>query len=409
LGGRVIDPQSGVVPKAEVVVKADATGVQQKTAANEQGNWIVQFLIPGTYNVSVTAPGFKTAERRGIELQTADNKQIDIQLEVGTTNTQVEVTAETPLIDTTAATNGTVITRAEIAEMPSMSRVATILAILSPGVFQQDQNQNVAHLWSHDAASQIGMDGGNTSAAGGTTNATLTTVYRSNDYQIDGMSNIKTGGQVAFLPAPDAIAEFRVVMNAYDAAIGRQTGGTVQMTTKSGTAHYHGSLYEYNQNNILNANLFQTNLTGGDKPPVHYNEYGGTFGGPVWLPKIYNGREKTFFFVNYNGIRNQDPRFNIMSLPTDLERKGDFSQTFTTNVVGGQRITYPVQVYDPLSVDSRGYRTLFPNMQIPATRLSKVATNILKYIPCPIRPATEPAPTPTISCRTPRGRIRWRI
>src|SRR6185369_3615919 len=115
-------------------------------------------------------------------------------------------------------------------------------------------------------------------------------------------------------------------MNAYDAGIGRQAGSTIQMTTKSGTANLHGSLYEFNQNNILNANLFQTNLAGDAKPAVHYNEYGGTVGGPVWLPKVYNGRQKTFFFFNYNGIRNQDPRFNIMSLPTPLERKGDFSQ-----------------------------------------------------------------------------------
>jgi hypothetical protein len=127
-------------------------------------------------------------------------------------------------------------------------------------------------------------------------------------------------------------------------------------------------------------------LAGGEKPAVHYNEYGGTIGGPVWIPKVYNAKEKTFFFMNYNGIRNQDPRFNIMSLPTDLERKGDFSQSYTTNVVGGQRIKYPYQVFDPLTVDAKGYRTLFPGMVIPASRLSKVAQNIVKYIPMPKTP-----------------------
>ena len=380
MSGRVVDAQSAVVPSALVAIRSEDTGVEQTTRTNEQGNWIVRFLIPGNYSLRVTAPGFKQVEHHGIALQTADQKQFDTQLEVGSTSTQIEVKAETPLIDTTAATSGTVITREEIAEMPSMSRIATILATLSPGVIQQDQNQNVAHLWSHDAASQISVNGGETRAAG-------STVYRSNDYQLDGMPNIKTGGQVAFLPAPDAIQEFRVVMNAYDASIGRQAGGTIQMTTKSGTSKLHGSLYEYNQNNILNANLFQTNLVGGDKPPVHYNEYGGTIGGPVWIPKIYNGRQKTFFFFNFNGIRNQDPRFQILSLPTELERKGDFSQTFTTQVVGGQRITFPVQVYDPLSVDSKGSRSLFPVMAIPGNRLSKVAQNILRYVPLPNTPS----------------------
>src|SRR6266853_1482079 len=358
MSGRVADPQGGVVPNAEVVIRSDDTGVEQTTKTNQQGNWTVRFLIPGNYSFRVTAPGFKQVEHRGIALQTADQKQFDIQLELGSTSTQVEVTAETPLIDTTSATSGTVITRKEIEEMPSMSRIATLLATLSPGVVQQDQNQNVAHLWSHDAASQISANGGETKAATGATSSNGSTVYRSNDYQIDGMPNIKTGGQVAFLPAPDAIQEFRVVMNAYDATIGRQAGSTIQMTTKSGTSQFHGSLYEYNQNNILNANLFQTNLAGGAKPAIHYNEYGGTIGGPVRIPKLYNGREKTFFFFSFDGIRNKDPRFQILSLPTELERKGDFSQSFTTQVVGGQRITFPIQVYNPYSVDSKGNRAL---------------------------------------------------
>ena len=376
MSGRVVDAQNSAVPNAQVVVRSDDTGVSQTTTTNDQGNWIVRFLIPGTYSFSITSSGFKQAERHGIGLQTSDQKQFDVTLEVGQATTQVEVTGDAPLIDTTAATSGTVITKEEIAEMPSMSRVTTILATLSPGVLQQDQNQNVAHLWSHDAASQITVDGGRNNT-------------RSNTFELDGMPNLKTGGQVAFIPAPEAISEFRVVMNAYDAGIGRQAGGTIQMSLKSGSSKLHGSLYEYNQNNILNAKLFQTNLTGGEKPPVHYNEYGGTVGGPVWIPKVYNGKEKTFFFLNYDGTRNADPRFNIRSLPTDLERKGDFTQSYTTQLVNGQRVKYPIQVYDPLTVgtDANGTRTLFPSMVIPANRLSGVAQNILKYVPLPNTPS----------------------
>ena len=376
LGGRVIDAQGAVVPKAEVVVISDSTGVQQQTQTNEQGNWIVRFLIPGSYSFKITASGFKQAETHGILLQTADNKSIDTQLELGATSTQVTVTAETLLVDTTAATSGTVITQEQIAEMPSMSRVTTLLATLSPGVVQQDQNQNIAHLWSHDAATRFTVNGGRNND-------------RSNSFELDGMPNLKTGGQVAFIPAPEAIQEFRVLMNAYDSSLGRQAGGTVQMTLKSGTSRYHGSLYEFNQNNVLNAKLFQTNLTGGENPPVHFNEYGGTFGGPVWIPKVYNGKEKTFFFINYDGTRNADPRFNIRSLPTELERQGDFSQSFTTQLVSGQRVKFPIQVYDPLSVrsDSNGTRTLFAGMVIPASRQSKVAQNILKYVPLPNTPS----------------------
>ncbi len=380
LGGRVTDPDGAVVPAVDVIVISDQTGVKQETKTNSQGNWIVQFLVPGPYSIAVAAPGFRPIERKGITLQTGDNKTVDLQLELGSTTAQITVTSEVPLIDTTAAVSGTVITQEQISEMPNMSRIATTFATLSPGVFQQDQNQNVAHLWSHDAASQIGIDGGNTSANG-------STVYRSNDYQLDGMPNVKTGGQVAFIPAPEAVQEFRVVMNAYDSGIGRQTGGTIQMITKSGSSQFHGSLYEFNQNNLLNANLFQTNLTGGELPAVHYNEYGGTIGGPVWVPKLYNGKEKTFFFFNFDGIRNKDPRFQIMSLPTELERRGNFSQSFTSNVIGGKRIFYPIKIYDPLTVDANGFRMQFPDNVIPAGRLSKVAQNILKYIPLPNTPS----------------------
>ena len=347
LGGRVTDAQGSAVPNAEVSVVSEETDVKQITRTNEQGNWVVQFLIPARYNFTISAAGFKSIEHKGIVLQTSDNKQIDSQLEVGSTTTELTVTAEVPLIDTTAATSGTVISQDQILEMPSSSRVLTILATLSPGVLQQDQNNNTAHLWSHDAASQITVDGGRNNT-------------RSNTFELNGMPNLKTGGQVGFMPAPDAIQEFRVVMNAYDSSIGRQAGGTIQMVTKSGSAKVHGSLYEFNQNNVFNANTFQSNLVGAAKAPIHFNEYGGTIGGPVWIPKVYNGKQKTFFFFAYDGTRNQDPRFGTRSVFTDLERKGDFSQSFTSTVTGGNRTRIPLQIFDPNTVVAGGARRSFP-------------------------------------------------
>ncbi|MEO8372055.1 MAG: carboxypeptidase regulatory-like domain-containing protein, partial [Candidatus Solibacter sp.] len=226
LGGRVTDAQGAVVPNAEISVVSEDTAVKQTTKTNESGNWTVQFLVPARYSFIVSAAGFKTVERKGIVLQTSDNKQIDTQLEVGSTTTDITVSAEVPLIDTTAATSGTVISQDQILEMPSSSRVLTLLATLSPGVMQQDQNNNTAHLWSHDAASQLTIDGGRNNT-------------RSNNFELNGMPNLKTGGQAGFMPAPDAIQEFRVVMNAYDSSIGRQAGGTIQMVTKSGTQKVH--------------------------------------------------------------------------------------------------------------------------------------------------------------------------
>src|SRR5438105_4298271 len=147
LSGRVIDQQNAVIPGVTVVVTSNDTRVRQRTVTNAQGEWRILFLNPGLYAISASAQGFKTSEQKDIELQTADLKQIDIAMELGSSADTVTVTAEAPLIDTSSATSGTVISTEQILEMPSFSRIPTLLATLSPGVMAQDQNQNVAHMW----------------------------------------------------------------------------------------------------------------------------------------------------------------------------------------------------------------------------------------------------------------------
>ena len=375
VGGRVTDPQGGVVPGARITVTSDATNVEQHTTTNESGNWTVQFLLPGPYHFSVAADGFKTTERTGVILQTGDNKTIDVQLEIGATLESVEVRSEVPLIDTTMATSGTVVNEREMTELPSISRVPTLMAVLSPGVVQQDQNNNPIHGWSYNGASQISVNGGRSS------------VIYSNFYMIDGFPNVKSGGNVAFIPSQDLISEFRVQLSAYDASIGRQAGGTFNMTSKNGTKDFHGTLYEFNQNNFMNAKQFQLNLTNAVNPPIHLNQWGFTFGGPVRIPKLYNGSKKTFFFVHYEGLRNINPQGGVLSLPTQDERNGDFSKSYTTQVVAGQRTTIPYTIYDPLTVDAAGNRTPFLNAVVPTSRINPIATNILKYVSLPNQPS----------------------
>jgi len=387
LEGRVTDQQGAIVPGATVAVISEQTGVRQQTTANDQGAWTMRFLNPGAYTISISAPNFKTFERRGVILQVADSKQIDATLELGEVTERVVVTADAPLIDTNSATSGTVIESKTIAELPSQSRIAYLLAALSPGVQALDQNQNVALMWSNNAASDIRVNGGRD--------------RRSNEFLLDGMPN-QTNDRVAYIPPSDAVAEFRVMTNAYDAQYGRQSGGTINVSLKSGTSRYHGNLYEFHQNSSLNANLFQSNRAGRDKPLAHYNLYGGTFGGPVWLPKLYQGKEKTFFFLSWEGIRNKDPRFTTLSVPTELERQGDFSQSFTTQVIGGQSVRIPIKIYDPATVDQRrtiiqggkevpnptfGFRQPFPDNKIPAGRINPIARNILEFIPLPNAPS----------------------
>jgi hypothetical protein len=192
--------------------------------------------------------------------------------------------------------------------------------------------------------------------------------------------------------------------NAYDAQYGRQAGGTINVSLKSGTNNYHGNVYEFHQNSTFNANLFQLNRSGQPKPVAHFNLYGGTFGGPVWLPKLYQGKERTFFFFTYEGIRNADPRFNTLSVPTEVERSGDFNQSFTTQLLGGNRIRVPITIFDPLSVDTRrtitqngrevqnptfGYRQPLPNNMVPRDRMSPIAQKILGYVPLPNAPSLD--------------------
>ncbi|SPE33291.1 TonB-dependent receptor [Candidatus Sulfopaludibacter sp. SbA3] len=375
LGGRVTDPQGAVVPAADVVLISQDTDVKVQTKTNEQGSWTLEFLLPGHYRFLISAPGFKTSERAGIELQTADSKQIDVQLEVGSSSQSVEVNAAAPLIDTTSATSGTVITSDQILEMPSSSHVVSLLALLSPGVVQQDQNNNPVHMWSYIGASSFTANGGRNN-------------IWSNSFQLDGSPNNKSGGYISFIPSQDSVQEFRVQTNAYDAAISRQAGATINMQTRSGSKAYHGTLYEFTQPDQLGANSFQSNLAGSSVAPENIYIFGGTIGGPVRIPKVYDGRQKTFFFTSFEETRQVYPSSSPTSLPTALERNGDFSQSWTTANTGGQLVRYPIQIYDPLTVvASTGNRTPFPGEVIPQNRLSPIALAMLKYLPPPNMPS----------------------
>lgn len=370
IGGRVTDAQAAVIRNAAVTVISNDTNVKRTTSTNDKGLWQIQLLLPGKYHFTIASPGFRTEQRLSVTLQAADVKQLDVQLSVGSEAQTVTVTSETPLIDTTSATSGTVVTRRELDDLPTQSHVPTLFATLAPGVVQREQGSNVVRGWSNDGASQFTANGGRNDTA-------------SNNFQLDGMPNTKTGGDIAFIPPMDSVQEFRVQTNAYDASIGRQAGATINMETRNGGKQYHGVLYEYNQNNFLNANLYQNNLIGLTTPAVHFNQFGGTFGGPVRLPKIYNGTGRTFFFVAYDKTINTNPLPATLSVPTSLERKGDFSQSFTTQLVNGNRVTYPINVYNPLQVDSKGNRTIFAGGVITPALLDPIAQNILTYIPLP--------------------------
>ena len=376
IGGKVTDRDNAIVPGAAVTVTSVETGGIQTTSTNNAGEWRVQSLNPGHYTFEVKAPGFKAASHEAIELQVGDQKTSDVQLQIGTVTEVVIVTAEAPLIDTTAAVSGTVITTKELEDLPTQSHVPTLLVGLTPGGLVGNGYGGAPHLWSNIGDSQNQVNGSGSVAGSGAQNNNYAV-----QYQLDGSYDSNVAGQVAFVPPQDSVAEFRVVSNAYDASIGRQSGATLDMVSKSGAKDFHGSLYEYNQNNSLNAHIYGA-LPTAPVPAVHYNEYGGTIGGPVWIPKLYDGRrKKTFFFYSYDGIRNNAPvNSGFMSLPTMAERSGDFSQSF--QVTSG--VKYAAVIYDPLTIDpTTGNRTPFSGNKIPSSRISPFAAGIYALMPPP--------------------------
>jgi hypothetical protein len=365
LGGRVFDPQSKVIRNAAVTVTSVETGTQWHSTTNRDGDWRVQALPVGHYRFQVTATGFKTLEQAPIELQVSDQKFIDAKLTIGTTTETVTVQSA-PLIDTTAAISGAVISTEQLQELPIVTNAPVDFVKLTPGGLFGQASGGAAHLYSNNSESAVTVD------ASGSVN-----------YQIEGGTDTYgTNGQIAFIPPTDAVAELRVTKNAYDASIGRTETATLDMTFKSGTQGYHGVLYENNQTSSFNARVYNSSPIA-PVPSVHFNEFGGTLGGPMSIPKLFDGRKQhAFFFFSYDGIRNKQPSnpMGRLSVPTLLERQGDFSQSFT--VTNGTR--YPIQIFDPANINvATTTRVQFPNNVIPAAEINPVAKAIWALLPPP--------------------------
>jgi hypothetical protein len=365
ISGRVTDATGAVVPEAKVTITNTNTGVTQPAVTNAEGVFVVSYLIPGPYEVRVEAAGFKTALRDRITLQVSDRLTLDVPLEVGGAAETVKVTGDPPMIETNAAVGGTVVTGKELTQVMSLTRIPFMLAGLTPGVRIGDMNGTIPNPAGNGTASSLRVNGGINN--------------ESNEFLIDGSPNT-AGNSVAFIPSSDAIQEFRVASDAYDAQFGRQMGSTVNVFVRSGTSQYHGDVYDFHRNSTLGANTFQSNLAGRPKAVWHFNMWGGQIGGPLEIPKVYNGRDKTFFFFNYEGMLDTEPRFSTRSVPTAEQRTGDYSKSVT--VSGGQLV--PLTIFDPLTTDATsGQRQAFPGNRIPANRLSPISQKVVSFVPLP--------------------------
>ena len=360
--GRVTDPQGAVVPHAKVTVTLVTTGARSETESTAEGQFTLPFLAPGEYKVDIQAAGFKRYVRSDITLGAGEKPEIDAKLDVGAASETITVSAEASQLETTSASVGQVINARQVENMPMNGRTPLVLAQLAMGVIP---NSDPKFNRPFDNAGPSGFSMGGAAA-------------QTNELLIDGAPDTTGNSRVAYNPPVDAVAEVRVHAFEADAAYGHTGGGTANVVLKGGTNTLHGSAYEFNQTSALAASSFFTNAAGLKNPVTRYNQYGFTAGGPVWIPKVFNGKNRVFWFFALEDISDSFPEPLTTTVPTAAERAGDFSQLLT------QGTKY--QIYDPASGVLSGGRITrqpFAGNIIPPNRLSSIAKNYLGFYPAP--------------------------
>lgn len=356
ISGTVSDSQGAAIPNARVSATNTATGVVTNSETNQSGNYLLPNLDIGTYSVTIEREGFRRYTQSKIVLRTAESLGINVQMEVGAVSESVMVTARAAAIEDKTSDVSQTIEPRNVADLPLGNRRTMNVINLSAG----------AVFVNYDAGSKP-----NFSLAGGRTQSQM--------FWIDGGSgqNMRLGvGQMDLDPPAETVQEIRVLSNSYSAEYGASAGGVIIETTKSGTNRLHGSAYEYLRNDAFDAPGYFAPVQNGSKviPELRYNIFGGVIGGPI-------RKNKTFFFFGYEGQRQVIGSVTTLTVPTLLQRQGDFSQTF--NAAGAV-----IPIYDPNStqtVAGKSVRSQFPGNVIPSNLLDPVAVKVLKYYPLPNR------------------------
>ncbi len=341
--GRVVDPSGAVIPGAAIRITNLATNQSRDGASNAGGDYTVPYLNPGRYVLEARGDGFRVYKHSEFTLQVDQELRLDIKLEVGATTESVTVTETPAALNTESGTRGEVTSNAEIAEMPLNGRNFTDLAYLTGGVIPRGEG----------ADGQFAVNGAradNISAL------------------IDGMNNTQRRN-TAFMVSPplEAIQEFKMITSGFSAEYGRFAGGVLSMVTKSGANRVHGAVYEFLRNDALDAR----NYFDAGKSKLIQNQFGGTVSGPVFLPKLYNGRDKTFFLVSWESLRQISGSTQRGIVPVPEMLQGNFASV--TDAFGR-----PLKIVDPLAQNKP-----FPNNQIAVSRLDPVALKIAAFYPAP--------------------------
>ncbi len=355
--GRVLDVTSAAITEAKVIIENQKTGVRLEGTTNSAGSFIQPYLIPGDYKVTVEKAGFDKSVTSGLKVSVQQTIALELLMKVGEVSTTVEVNANTAQLATSTSAVSTVITNKAMLDFPLNGRNPFSLATLAPGVIP---------------------GGGSTPWISGGRNA-------SSEITIDGTSIIVPENNVSiqdtgYTPIVDSIEELAVITNAVAAEFGRTGGGVITVATRGGTNTLHGSLFEYLRNSRIDANSWANNRNGVKKAAFQRNQFGGTVGGPIFIPKLYDGRNRTFFFFSEQSTTTRSAATTTQTMPLAPWRNGDFSDLRTG---AGQ----PIVVYDPATPtqDAAGnwIRQAFPGNVIPRNRFDPIAINMLQYWPAP--------------------------
>lgn len=355
ISGLVTDSSGSVIVGAVITVINPETRFARNTTSNNSGSYNFPSLPPGRYDLRVEMQGFQTEARNSVELQVQQSARIDFRLNVGSVNETVEVSGGAPLLNTENATVGTVIEQKRIEDLPLNGRSFVSLIALSPNVTSGQTST-----------------GGFADVRGGSSRGEVSVAIAGNRreytyYTLDGLSDIDVDfNTYAFLPSIDALQEFKVQTGVYSAEFGREVS-QVNVSTRSGTNAYHGTVFEFLRNNDLDARPFAFTSRVPASAPFKWNQYGFTLGGPVQIPKLFNGRNRLFFMSNYEGFKLRNQAQQVFNVPPAAMRTGDFSQILPRTVIK----------------DPTNNNLPFPGNIIPAGRLDPIALGLLKFYPLP--------------------------
>jgi len=387
IAGSILDSSGGAVVDAQVVATGVETHTVYTTISTSTGAYRFGDLVLGTYNISVTAKGFKTAELTGVVVQIDTISSLDITLQPGEVKETVTVVADAPQIQTETAQMGTVIDSREILELPislsatsqSFLRSPETFVFLTPGTQGPGTNQ--------DGSTSAGIF--QSKLSGGQNFGT--------EVLLDGVSTTRSDSGSAFdqtAPSVEALSEFKVLSSTFSAEYGRTSGGVESFATKSGTNDYHGAAFDLFRNTALDANSWENNFNAVPRPPDHQNDFGGKLGGPVRIPKLYDGRQKTFFFFSWEQYRNNPGTTSVDTLPTPTEiQNGNFSALLGAPLtISGKSVMNPCdntqvyigQIFNPFTTSCptgfAGGRVAFTGNIIPTGMFDPVAQKILSYL-----------------------------